>query len=168
MKILSFETVPTKSDLLVPYLRSRLAIVDETGDFEDLLELVKFYDYDAVLLRLSEDRMNDVDLIRRLRQARVRSQVVVLARKLNEAARLRVLQTGADDLIVEALSHEEVFMKIQNLVRRSRGFQDNVLTIGNIEINMNARRSMRKASLLHSRRKNIRSPRFWRFVRGLF
>jgi len=140
MKILSFETVPTKSDLLVPYLRSRLAIVDETGDFEDLLELVKFYDYDAVLLRLSEDRMNDVDLIRRLRQARVRSQVVVLARKLNEAARLRVLQAGADDLIVEALSHEEVFMKIQNLVRRSRGFQDNVLSIGNIEINMNAKK----------------------------
>jgi two-component system cell cycle response regulator CtrA len=140
MKILSFETVPTKSDLLVPYLRSRLAIVDETGDFEDLLELVKFYDYDAVLLRLSEDRMNDVDLIRRLRQARVRAQVVVLARKLNEAARLRVLQAGADDLIVEALSHEEVFMKVQNLVRRSRGFQDNVLSIGNIEINMNAKK----------------------------
>jgi two-component system cell cycle response regulator CtrA len=140
MKILSFETVPTKSDLLVPYLRSRLAIVDETGDFEDLLELVKFYDYDAVLLRLSEDRLNDVDLIRRLRQARVRAQVVVLARKLNEAARLRVLQAGADDLIVEALSHEEVFMKVQNLVRRSRGFQDNVLSIGNIEINMNAKK----------------------------
>jgi two-component system cell cycle response regulator CtrA len=140
MKILSFETIPTKSDLLVPYLRSRLAIVDETGDFEDLLELVKFYEYDAVLLRLSEDRMNDVDLIRRLRQARVRSQVVVLARKLNESARLRVLQAGADDLIVEALSHEEVFMKIQNLVRRSRGFQDNVLSIGNIEINMNAKK----------------------------
>jgi len=144
MKILSFETIATKSDLLVPYLRSRLAIVDETSDFEDLLELVKFYDYDAVLLRLSEDRLGDVDLIRRLRQARVRAPVVVLARTLNEAGRLRVLQAGADDLIVEALSHEEVFMKVQNLVRRSRGFQDNVLSIGAIEINMNAKKIFAK------------------------
>jgi len=140
MKILSFETILNKSDLLVPYLRSRLAIVDETGDFEDLLELVKFYEYDAVLLRLSEDRLGDVDLIRRLRLARVRAPIIVLARSLNEAGRLRVLQAGADDLIVDALSHEEVFMKVQNLVRRSRGFHDSVLSIGAVEINMNAKK----------------------------
>ncbi len=140
MKILSFETILNKSDLLVPYLRSRLAIVDETGDFEDLLELVKFYEYDAVLLRLSEDRLGDVDLIRRLRLARVRTPVIVLARSMNEAGRLRVLQAGADDLIVDALSHEEIFMKVQNLVRRSRGFHDSVLSIGAVEINMNAKK----------------------------
>jgi len=32
MKILSFETSTNKSDLLIPFLRSRLAIVDETSD----------------------------------------------------------------------------------------------------------------------------------------
>ena len=30
-------------------------------------------------------------------------------------------------------------MKIQNLIRRSRGFQENALRIGSVEINMNAR-----------------------------
>jgi two-component system cell cycle response regulator CtrA len=140
MKILSFETIANKSDLLAPFLRSRLAIVDETNESEEALDLVKFYDYDAVLLRISEDRLNDVDLIRKLRTARVKAPVIVLARTLNEAGRLRVLQAGADDLIVNALSHEEVFMKVQNLVRRSRGFQDNSLCIGSIEINMNAKK----------------------------
>ncbi len=140
MKILSFETNVTKSDLLVPFLRSRLAIVDETNDIDEALDLVKFYDYDAILLRLSEDRLGDLDLIRRLRVARVRAPVIALARILNEASRLRVLQAGADDLIVDALSHEEVFIKVQNLVRRSRGFEDNALCIGAIEINMNAKK----------------------------
>lgn len=144
MKILSFETISTKADLLVPFLRSRLAIVDETNDVEEALDLVKFYDYDAILLRLSDERLGDVDLIRKLRLARVRAPVVVLARALNEAGRLRVLQAGADDLIVDALSHEEVFMKVQNLVRRSRGFQDNSLCIGSIEINMNAKKIFAK------------------------
>jgi two-component system cell cycle response regulator CtrA len=72
--------------------------------------------------------------------ARVRAPVIVVTRAMNEAARLRVLQAGADDLIVDALSHEEVFMKVQNLIRRSRGFQENVLRIGAVEINMNAKK----------------------------
>ncbi|WP_298285903.1 response regulator transcription factor [Acidocella sp.] len=140
MKILSFETGGNKKDLLTAFLRSRLAIVDETGDPDEALDLVKFYDYDVVLLRLAEERMGDLDIVRKLRLARVRAPIVAVARALNEAARLRVLQAGADDLIVDALSHEEVFMKVQNLIRRSRGFQDNALRIGLVEINMNAKK----------------------------
>jgi len=144
MKILSFETFPAKKDLLTPYLRSRLAIVDETNDSEEALDLVKFYDYDLILLRVSEDRLGDVDIVRKLRVARVRAPIVAVARAMNEAARLRVLQAGADDLIVDALSHEEVFMKVQNLIRRNRGFQDNALRIGAVEINMNAKKIFAK------------------------
>ncbi len=144
MKILSFETFSTKSDLLTPFLRSRLAIVDETNDPEEALDLVKFYEYDVILLRLSEERLGDIEIIKKLRLARVRAPLVAMARSMSEASRLRILQAGADDLIVNALSHEEVFMKIQNLVRRSRGFQENALKIGAVEINMNAKKIFAK------------------------
>ncbi|MGE4480163.1 response regulator transcription factor [Acidocella sp.] len=117
-----------------------MAIVDETNDPEEALDLVKFYDYDAILLRLSESRLGDLELIRKLRLARIRAPLIAIARSMSEAARLRILQTGADDLIVDALSHEEVFMKVQNLIRRSRGFQENALRIGQVEINMNAKK----------------------------
>jgi two-component system cell cycle response regulator CtrA len=140
VKILSFETFSNKKDLLTAFLRSRLAIVDETNDSDEAVDLVKFYEYDVILLRLSEDRPNDIDIVRKLRLARVRAPIVAIARLMNESARLKVLQAGADDLIVDALSHEEVFMKVQNLIRRSRGFQDNALRIGAVEINMNAKK----------------------------
>jgi two-component system, cell cycle response regulator CtrA len=140
MKILSFETIINKTDLLTPFLRSRLAIVDETNDSEEVLDLIKFYEYDAILLRLSEERLGEVDIIRKLRLAKVRAPIIAIARSMSEAARLRILQAGADDLIVNALSHEEVFMKIQNLIRRSRGFQESSLRIGSVEINMNAKK----------------------------
>ena len=139
MKILSFETISNKKDLLTAFLRSRLAIVDETNDSEEVLDLVKFYDYDAILLRLSENRLGDLELIRKLRVSRVRAPLIAIARSMSEAVRLRVLQTGADDLIVDALSHEEIFMKVQNLIRRSRGFQENAVRLGRVEINMNAK-----------------------------
>ena len=140
MKILSFETLRYKRDLLTAFLRSRMVVVDETSDPEDVFDLVKLYDYDAVLLRLSEDRLEDLDLVRKLHVARVRVPLVVVAHSMNEAARLRILQAGADDLIVDALSHEEVFIKIHNLIRRSRGFQNNTLCLGSVEINMNAKK----------------------------
>ena len=140
MKILSFETIRNKKDLLTAFLRSKMVVVDETGDPEDALDLVKLYDYDAILLRLSEDRLEDLGLVRKLRVARVRAPVIVVARLMSEAARLRILQAGADDLIVDALSHEEVFMKVHNLIRRSRGFQNNTLCLGSVEVNMNAKK----------------------------
>jgi two-component system cell cycle response regulator CtrA len=121
-----------------------LAIVDETNDSEEVLDLIKFYEYDAILLRLSEERPGEVELIRKLRLAKVRAPIVAIARTMTEAARLRILQAGADDLIVNALSHEEVFMKMQNLIRRSRGFQDSSLCIGSVEINMNAKKIFAK------------------------
>ena len=144
MKILSFEMFLNKTDLLTPFLRSKLAIVDETNDSEEVLDLIKFYEYDAILLRLSEERPGEVELIRKLRLAKVRAPIVAVARSMTEAARLRILQAGADDLIVNALSHEEVFMKMQNLIRRSRGFQDSSLCIGSVEINMNAKKIFAK------------------------
>lgn len=144
MKILSFETFNNKKDLLTAFLRSRLAIVDEANDCDEALDLVKFYEYDVILLRLAEDRPHDIDIIRKLRMARVRAPIVGIARMMSEPARLRVLQAGADDLIVDALSHEEIFMKVQNLIRRSRGFQDNELRIGSVEINMNAKKIFTK------------------------
>lgn len=144
MKILSFETVLNKSDFLTAFLRSKLAIVDETNDSDEVLDLIKFYEYDAIVLRLSEERPGEVELIRKLRMAKVRAPIVAITRSMTEAARLRILQAGADDLIVNALSHEEVFMKIQNLIRRSRGFQDSSLCIGSVEINMNAKKIFAK------------------------
>lgn len=121
-----------------------MAIVDETNDSQEVLDLIKFYEYDAILLRLSEERPSEVELIRKLRLAKVRAPIVAVARSMTESARLRILQAGADDLIVNALSHEEVFMKMQNLIRRSRGFQDSSLCIGSVEINMNAKKIFAK------------------------
>ncbi|HQT87233.1 MAG TPA: response regulator transcription factor [Acidiphilium sp.] len=140
MKILIFGTSNNNLDRLVPYLKSRLAIVDHAADSEELLDLVRFYDYDAVMLHLSDGRPPDIDLIRRLRGAGLRAPLLVLAAQLSEAGRLRVLEAGADELVVQAASHEEIFLRVQNQARRQRGFQNAVLGFGNVEINTNSKR----------------------------
>ncbi len=113
---------------------------DETTDIEEALDLTRFYEYDAVVLRVTDTRPAEIELIRRLRLAGLRCPIMAVAHLLSEATRLRILEAGVDDLIVSAISHEEIFLRVQNQVRRSRGFQSSSLAVGNVEINMNAKK----------------------------
>ncbi|HQT85817.1 MULTISPECIES: response regulator transcription factor [Acidiphilium] len=122
------------------FFKSKLVVVDETAESEEALDLVRFYDYDAVLLRLADTRSTEIELIRRLRIGGLRCPIVAVAHSLGESSRLRVLEAGVDDLIVNATSQEEIFLRVQNQVRRSRGFQSPSLVIGNVQINMNAKK----------------------------
>lgn len=140
MKLLIFGNLLDNRDALTAYFRSKLVVVDETSEVEESLDLVRFYEYDAVLLRIADTRPTEIELIRRLRIAGLRCPILAVAHTLGEATRLRILEAGIDDLIVNAMSHEEIFLRTQNQIRRSRGFQTPSLSIGNIEINMNAKK----------------------------
>ncbi|MCW8308163.1 response regulator transcription factor [Acidiphilium sp. PA] len=122
------------------FFKSKLVVVDETTESEEALDLARFYDYDAVLLRIADTRSTEIELIRRLRIGGLRCPIVAVAHSLGESSRLRVLEAGVDDLIVNATSQEEIFLRVQNQVRRSRGFQSPSLVIGNVQINMNAKK----------------------------
>jgi two-component system cell cycle response regulator CtrA len=140
MKILIFGYMLDNKDVMTMFFKSKLVVVDETVEADEALDLVKFYDYDAVLLRMAETRSTETDLIRRLRIGGLRCPIVAVAHSLGESSRLRILEAGVDDLIVNATSQEEIFLRVQNQVRRSRGFQSPALLIGNVEINMNAKK----------------------------
>ncbi|MGC9271073.1 response regulator transcription factor [Acidiphilium sp.] len=140
MKLLIFGSFIENKDILTTFFKSKLVVVDETSEAEEALDLARFYDYDAVLLRITDTRPAEIELIRRLRIGGLRCPIVAVAHSLGEAGRLRVLEAGVDDLIVSATSQEEIFLRVQNQVRRSRGFQSPSLVLGNIEINMNAKK----------------------------
>lgn len=140
MKLLIFGNKLDNRDVLTAFFKSKLVVVDETADLDEALDLARFYEYDAVLLRMTDTRPTEIELIRRLRLAGLRCPVIAVAHVLSESTRLRILETGVDDLIISAISHEEIFLRVQNQVRRSRGFQSPALSIGNVEINMNAKK----------------------------
>jgi two-component system cell cycle response regulator CtrA len=140
MKLLIFGNQLDNRDVLTTFFKSKLVVVDETTDIEEALDLTRFYEYDAVVLRVTDTRPAEIELIRRLRLAGLRCPIMAVAHLLSEATRLRILEAGVDDLIVSAVSHEEIFLRVQNQVRRSRGFQSPSLAVGNVEINMNAKK----------------------------
>jgi two-component system cell cycle response regulator CtrA len=139
MRILTFEAGLGNKSLLTSYLQERMAIVDVMSGPDDLINNLGAFECDAVIVHLSEEGISEVDLIHRIRAV---SQVPIIAvsRSLSEASRLQVLQAGADDLIVPPFSTEEVFIKVQNLVRRSHGVPHSALRIGKVILDLNGKR----------------------------
>jgi two-component system cell cycle response regulator CtrA len=152
MKILSFELKPSKRGLLATYFRQKLSVVDEVSSSCDLPEMLSTYGYDAVIVQIEEDSPSDLDAIGFIKSLN-EVPVILVAKSLGNWSRLAALEAGADDLIVSPLSHEEVFLKVQNLVRRASGIVRHSVTVGSVVIDMNAKCIYANGSLLSLTRK---------------
>ncbi|MFT2093668.1 response regulator transcription factor [Acidiphilium multivorum] len=140
MRLLIFGKTFDRHDSLNSFIKSKLAVIDETADVDEAVDLTHHYEYEAVVMRVFDTYRIEFDLIRRLRKSGFRAPIVAVANTLAESARLHILEAGVDDLIVGAPSYEETFLRIQNHIRRNRGFQDSSLSVGNIDVNMNAKK----------------------------
>jgi two-component system cell cycle response regulator CtrA len=129
-----------RHDSLNSFIKSKLIVIDETVDVEEAVDLTHHYEYEAVVIRVFDANKIEFDLIRRLRKSGFQAPIVAVANALAEPTRLHILEAGVDDLIVGAPSYEETFLRIQNHIRRNRGFQGSSLSVGNIEVNMNAKK----------------------------
>ena len=62
--------------------------------------------------------------------------IIVLSARSNEQDKIQALNYGADDYLTKPFYLEELKMRIQALLKRSGKFNENVLTYGNITVNL--------------------------------
>ncbi len=88
-----------------------------------VLELVKFRDYDIVILGLMRPDIEDFEMLRRMRVAQIVTPVLILSGISNPEAKFRGLDFGNDDYITKPYHKEELVARVQAVVRRSKRFQ---------------------------------------------
>ncbi len=120
-------------------LRGHGAIVDHTDTGEEALELVRHYDYDIVVLDLLLPDMEGFDVVRRMRAARVETPVLILSGLNRPSAKVKGFGMGADDYITKPFDKDELIARIQAVIRRSKGYSQPVLRIGNLQLNLDSR-----------------------------
>ena len=103
---------------------------------EEGLDLGKLYDYDIILLDLNLPDMHGYDVLKKLRVARVQTPVLILSGLSRPQAKVKGLALGADDFITKPFDKSELIARIQAVVRRSKGFAQPTLKIGNIQLNL--------------------------------
>lgn len=138
MRVLLVEDDPTTQQSVTMMLESASMVVDATDLGEDGLDLGKLYDYDIIVLDLMLPDMDGIDVLRRLRDARIKTPVLILSGLTESENKVKGLGTGADDYLTKPFNKDELIARIQAIVRRSQGHSQSIIDTGRLAVNLDA------------------------------
>lgn len=136
MRVLLVEDDPAMAQSVELMLKSAGMVVDTTDLGEDGLEIGKLYDYDIIVLDLMLPDMDGLEVLRRLRDARVETPVLILSGQTEAETKVKGLGTGADDYLTKPFDKDELMARIQAIVRRSQGHSQSVIRTGKLAVNL--------------------------------
>ena len=139
MRILIIEDEADLLASLAKALREEGYAVDTAADGEEGLYKAQSWDYDALVLDVMLPRLDGWTLLERLRQTK-KTPVLMLTARDTARDRVRGLDTGADDYLVKPFDLNELFARLRALIRRAAGQTRNTLDIGDLVIDIAARR----------------------------
>ena len=139
MRVLLVEDDPATSKSVEMMLTSAGMVVDATDLGEDGLEIGKMYDYDIIVLDLMLPDIDGLEVLRRLRDARVETPVLILSGVQEADKKVKGLGTGADDYLTKPFNKDELMARIQAIVRRSKGHAQSIIDTGRMSGNLDAR-----------------------------
>ena len=144
MRVLLVEDDVKIASFIVKGLRAAGYAVDRAPDGEEGLHLALTEPYDAAVIDLMLPRRDGLDLIRKLRAAKVNTPVLILSAKGSVDDRVKGLETGGDDYLTKPFAFSELLARVQALIRRAGGISDpTMLSIGDLSVNLLTREVIR-------------------------
>ncbi len=142
MRILLAEDDRTIAKGITFVLQQARMVVDVAETGSEAVELAKLYDYDAIILDVMLPDIEGYEVVRRLRAARKDSPVLMLSAQTRAQAKIRGLQSGADDYLAKPFDSEELVARIQAIIRRSKGFSHSRVDIQGVTMDLAAREAL--------------------------
>lgn len=132
MRVLVVEDEAPLREQIAHSLRKAGNVVDEAGDGAEGLYLGNEFPVDVAVVDLGLPDMSGLDLVRGWRKAGRTFPILILTARGRWQEKVEGLETGADDYLVKPVRMEEVQARLRALVRRSAGWADARLTVGDI------------------------------------
>src|SRR5262245_61709587 len=117
--------------------------VEVVADGEDASRRGRESDWDLILVDVMLPRKDGFEVCRDLRRAKIRTPVLMLTAKAQEAEKVMGLDTGADDYVTKPFSPRELRARIRALLRRAAPEIEPVLQFGDCEVDF-ARAELRR------------------------
>lgn len=142
-RILIVEDEPDIALGLQMDLRDEGYDVEVSGDGEDASRRGREQTWDLILLDVMLPSKDGFEVCRDLRRARVRTPVLMLTAKAQEADKVMGLDMGADDFVTKPFSVRELRARVRALLRRSAPVDEPVRRFGECEVDF-ARAELRR------------------------
>ena len=125
--------------------------VETAADGETAFQRASTGDFDLILLDLMLPKKDGLEVLRSLRRAGVRTQVIILTARAQEAEKILGLETGADDYITKPFSPRELRARVRAALRRTAPIgsptsatEPEVYAFGDVEVDF-TRHEVRRA-----------------------
>lgn len=143
MRILLAEDEDDLREVTVKRLKTEGFGVDGCRDGQEALEYLDAADYNLVILDIMMPRLDGLSVLRKLRSVGNPVPVLLLTAKDAVSDRVQGLDAGADDYLTKPYAFEELMARIRALVRRNSTEKSDVLTVGDLSLELSTKRVMR-------------------------
>ena len=139
MRILLVEDTRDVGEGIVENIERMGHSVDWAPDGEAGDEWLRESTYQLVVLDLMLPKMDGITLLKRLRERRDGTPVLILTARSGIDDRIDTLDLGADDYLVKPFDFRELQARIRSLLRRHTGDRMNELKCGELVFNRSTR-----------------------------
>lgn len=135
MRILIIEDEHKIARALKKALEQEHYAVDVSFDSNEGRSLIDTEPYDVLIIdRLIPGETDGLELVKRLREDKIHTPVLILSALGSVSDRTEGLDAGADDYLVKPFALEELLARVRALLRRPSEQQSHVLSVGNLTL----------------------------------
>jgi two-component system OmpR family response regulator len=148
-RILVVEDDANAAEFVAKGLRQEGLTVEHVATGPDALHMATSEHFDAIVLDRNLPGIDGLAVLRALRAAQKDTPILILSALAHADERITGLRAGADDYLGKPFSFSELHLRLENLLRRrSGGSVETVLTCGDLEMDLLARRVIRAGNTL--------------------
>ena len=136
MRVLLIEDDKAAAQNIELVLKHENMVVNVAENGDEGLDLAKNYDYDIIILDIMLPDMTGYDVLKKIRNSKNTTPVLILSGLSGADKKVQGLTSGADDYLTKPFDRQELVARINAIVLRSRGHAEQIIQVGNMEINI--------------------------------
>ena len=134
MRVLVVEDESRIAAFIKKGLQEEYYAVDVAEDGESGLDWAISVEYDLIVLDILLPKLDGLQVCRELRNAGIKTPVLMLTARDAIDDRVRGLDSGADDYLVKPFSFKELLARLRALARRPPALQGAVLKVADLQV----------------------------------
>jgi len=138
MRILIVDDEVRLAEALGQIMTQNKYIADIVNDGESGYDYAMSGIYDVIILDVMLPKMNGFDIVRKMRENKEKTPVILLTAKDEVTDKVTGLDCGADDYLTKPFSAEELLARVRALSRRQGEIVSNELKFGDLILNQSA------------------------------
>ncbi len=147
-RILTIEDDAVTAGEIIAELQIHGNQVDYVSSGSEGLQKALSGNYDVITLDRMLPELDGLALVKRLREAGVRTPVLMISALSDVDERIRGLRAGGDDYMTKPFAPDEMAARIEVLLRREPAQLETVLRVGDLELDLMTRAARRGGALI--------------------